>query len=109
MKKTINYTLRGRYILLKTKDKTDGGLILPSNIKQANMALEVVLVADSITDIKVGDMVIAPGEVMAWTIDGKNYYQVHETAVLGIVLNGGNILPTPQDAFESKDPTSHYN
>jgi len=107
--KEINYKVVGRYILLKTKDMTDTGLILPSNIKQTNMALEVVAVAEGINHIKVGDMVIAPGEVMAWTIDDKNYYQVHESNVVGIVLNNGKVLPTPQDNFPEKDPTAHYN
>jgi len=109
MKKQINYKLPGSYILLKTKDKTDSGILLPQNIKQHNMALEIAMIGPNVTSVVVGDMIVFDGSVMAWTIDDDHFYQIHESSIVGIVLNGATINPTPQDNFAPKEPTAHYN
>ncbi len=114
----INYKPLGRYILLKVEKQTKSGLLIPSNIKQNTFsALEVVLVADGITHINVGDMVLTDGAtaMYQWTIDGIDYYQAPEHCIIGIVLNGASIEPTPEDVKGlteltlPKDPTGHYN
>jgi len=108
--KTINYKPAGKYILLKTKDKTDSGILLPSNLKSNSLALEVVCVGNKVEDTKVGDMIVFDGGAFAWTIDGENYYQIHESGIAGYVLHGADITQTSQDKLlESKEPTEHYN
>lgn len=104
----INYRMTGAYVLLHAPNKTEGGILLLSGSRTTE-DYTVALVGETCTYAKVGDRVVIDGGVTLWNIDGEEYWQIHETQIVGYVLNDGKIMKGTMPDHTPADPTAHYN
>lgn len=102
------------YVVIEeiSKKKTDGGLFVPDNAKQAKQELSIVdhiVIAISeekdekgnslIRNVKIGDRVLfSRGAHDIAIIEGKPYLVVRETSIIGI-FTGENKQLKPQPTF----------
>lgn len=106
--KTINWRHPGSYLLLHAPNKTESGILLLTGSKTTE-DYTVAKIGDKCTDTKVGDRVVIDGGVVIWTIDGEDYWQIHESSIFGYIINGGKITKGSMPDTTPKDPTGHYN
>lgn len=107
MKTTINYRLPSKYILLFSPEKTQTGIILTPGSRPTE-DYTVALTGPECTNTKVKDRVVIDGGVTLWNIDGVDYWQIHESQIIGYVLNDGVIKKGEIPSY-NQDPTAHYN
>ena len=106
--KTINYRMPGKFVLLHSPSQTEGGIILAAGSK-ATEDFAVAKVGDKCEDTKAGDRVVIDASASLWNIDGTEYWQIHESQIVGYMLNDGKITKGIVPDYSIPDPTGHYN
>lgn len=104
----INYRMPGKYVLLFSPTVTKGGIQLLAGSRTTE-DFTVAAVGKAVEDTKEGDRIVFDGGASLWKVDGVDYWQIHESQIVGYVLNEGVITKGTLPDHSAPDPTAHYN
>jgi hypothetical protein len=104
----INYRMPGKYVLLFSPTTTKGGIQLLAGSRTTE-DFTVAAVGKAIEDTNIGDRIVFDGGASLWKIDGIDYWQIHESQIVGYILDKGEITKGTLPDHSAPDATAHYN